>query len=87
MPIFCVKSVKIYTGQKKITRAPPVAPVTNMRYAPARTVDLAILSTYSSISNPTSPLQYLLDVDFTLYECSVKHSIILIFQMPVRADF
>ena len=42
-PIFCVKSVKnanfrvksvkIYTGQKKFTRAPPVAPVTNMRYA------------------------------------------------------
>ena len=30
--IFCVKSVKIYTGQKKFTRAPPVAPVTNMRY-------------------------------------------------------
>ena len=32
MPIFRVKSVKIYTGQKKFTRAPPVAPVTNMRY-------------------------------------------------------
>ena len=29
---FRVKSVKIYTGQKKFTRAPPVAPVTNMRY-------------------------------------------------------
>ena len=29
MPIFCVKSVKIYTGQKKFTRVPPV---TNMRY-------------------------------------------------------
>ena len=28
MPIFCVKSVKIYTGQKKFTRAPPVAPMT-----------------------------------------------------------
>ena len=25
-------SVKNYTGQKKFTRAPPVAPVTNMRY-------------------------------------------------------
>ena len=33
LPIFCVKSVKIYTSQKKFTRAPPVAPVTNMRYA------------------------------------------------------
>ena len=32
LPIFHVKSVKIYTGQKKITQAPPVAPVTNMRY-------------------------------------------------------
>ena len=32
MPIFRVKSVKVYTGQKKFTRAPPVAPVTNMRY-------------------------------------------------------
>ena len=32
MPIFRVKSEKIYTSQKKITRAPPVAPVTNMRY-------------------------------------------------------
>ena len=33
LPIFRVKSVKIYTGQKKFTRAPPVATVTNMRYA------------------------------------------------------
>ena len=33
-PIFRVKSVKIYTGQKKFTRPPPVAPMTNMRYAP-----------------------------------------------------
>ena len=32
LPIFRVKSVEIYTGQKKFTRAPPVAPVTNMRY-------------------------------------------------------
>jgi len=29
LPIFCVKSVKIYTGQKKFTRAPLV---TNIRY-------------------------------------------------------
>ena len=27
--------LKIYTGQKKFTRAAPVAPVTNIRYAPA----------------------------------------------------
>ena len=33
MPIFRVKSVKIYTGQKKFTRAPLVVLVTNMRYA------------------------------------------------------
>merc|ERR1712074_66685 len=32
LPIFRVKSVKIYTGQKKFTRVPPVAPVTIMRY-------------------------------------------------------
>ena len=32
MPIFRVKSVKIYTGQKKFTRAPLVVLVTNMRY-------------------------------------------------------
>ena len=32
MPNFCVKSVKIYTWQKKFTRPPPVAPLTNMRY-------------------------------------------------------
>ena len=32
MTIFRVKSVKIYTGQKKFTRAPLVVLVTNMRY-------------------------------------------------------
>ena len=32
LPIFHVKSVTIYTGQKKFTRAPPVAPVTNIWY-------------------------------------------------------
>ena len=35
LPLFRVKSVKIYTGKKKFKRAPPVAPVTNMRYADA----------------------------------------------------
>ena len=29
---FCVHSGKIYTGQKKFTPAPPVVPVTNIRY-------------------------------------------------------
>ena len=33
LPIFRVKSVKIYTGQFFLTQAPPVVPVTNMRYA------------------------------------------------------
>ena len=31
--MFCVKSVKIYTGQKNFTLTPSVASVTNMRYA------------------------------------------------------
>ena len=35
LPIFRVKSLKIYTGQKKFTRAPPVAPMTNIRYVVA----------------------------------------------------
>ena len=34
---FCVHSGKIYTGQKKFTPAPPVVPVTNIRYADERT--------------------------------------------------
>ena len=33
MPIFRIKTVKIYTGKKKIYTGIPVAPVTNMRYA------------------------------------------------------
>ena len=33
MPIFRVKSVKIYTGQKKFTLTPSVASVTIIRYA------------------------------------------------------
>ena len=32
MPIFRVKSVTIYTGQKKFTQAPLVVLVTNIRY-------------------------------------------------------
>ena len=32
MPIFRVKSVKIYTGQKKFTLTPSVASVTIIRY-------------------------------------------------------
>ena len=30
--IFCVQSRNIYTGQNLFTQAPPVVPVTNMRY-------------------------------------------------------
>ena len=31
--VFHVQSGKFYTGQNFVTRAPPVVPVTNMRYA------------------------------------------------------
>ena len=42
MPIFRVKSVKIYTGQKKFTRTPSVASVTNIRYVwPLATIFLS----------------------------------------------
>ena len=37
---FALNLKKIYTGQKKFTRAPPVAPVTNMRYG--KTKDMAL---------------------------------------------
>ena len=43
LPIFCVKSVKIYTRQFFFTQAPPVVPVTNMRYGYDRTpTDLSL---------------------------------------------
>ena len=42
-PIFCITSEKIYTCQKKITRAPPVAPVTNIRYAPQQMIHSDLL--------------------------------------------
>ena len=45
LPIFRVKSVKIYTSQKKFTRPPPVAPVTNMRYVP----DIKLISGWSMV--------------------------------------
>ena len=32
--VICVQSGKFYTGQNFFTRAPPVVPVTNMRYGP-----------------------------------------------------
>ena len=41
MPIFRLKSVKIYTGQKKFIRAPPV---TNMRYDSLMVVKFVIIS-------------------------------------------
>ena len=42
--VFCVHSGKIYTRQKKITQAPPVVPVTNMRYGWAKiTTNSAVL--------------------------------------------
>ena len=38
MPIFRVKSVKIYTGQKEFTQTPAVASVTNISYAHKHTL-------------------------------------------------
>ena len=40
MPIFRVKSVKIYTGQKKFTLTPSVASVTIIRYGIDRRIVL-----------------------------------------------
>ena len=51
MPIFRVKSVKIYTGQKKFTRAPPVAPVTNMRYVLALLEFLELLELLKKVTH------------------------------------
>ena len=60
MPIFRVKSVKTYTGQKKFTRAPPMAPVTNIiRYGGTGTLQ-------SSSAN-------LLDI-FGEYRCEVSYN-------------
>ena len=36
--VFCVQSGKFYTGQNLFTQAPPVVPVTNMRYAPTHSL-------------------------------------------------
>ena len=49
MPIFCVKSVKIYTGQKKFTEAPLVVLVTNIRYVGE--VKIVIISNRTSYCN------------------------------------
>ena len=50
MPIFCVKSVKIYTGQKKFTRTPSVASVTNIRYALFKVSDY-VAEFWNTVSN------------------------------------
>ena len=44
--IFCGTSSKIYTCPKKITRALPLAPVTNIRYGPSPILKLIHLSRY-----------------------------------------
>ena len=60
MPISCVKSVKIYTGQKKFTRALPVAPVTNMRYDHRFGIFLLQISSSSFLLLcSSSPLKYI----------------------------
>ena len=40
---FGIQSGKFYTGQNFFTQAPPVVPVTNMRYAPSRPEDLKLV--------------------------------------------
>ena len=52
MPIFRVKSVKIYTGQKKFTRAPLVVLVTNIRYASETLSYIVYLRIYGLVVNP-----------------------------------
>ena len=51
MPIFRVKSEKIYTSQKKFTRAPPV---TNMRYG----FMMLLLVEYDTIPSPANMCDY-----------------------------
>lgn len=36
--VICVQSGKFYTGQNFFTRAPPVVPVTNMRYGQSNVI-------------------------------------------------
>ena len=50
LPIFRDKSVKIYTGQFFFTQAPPVVPVTNMRYGHSLTVSHSTLNFMIQIS-------------------------------------
>ena len=52
MPIFRIKSVKSYTGQKKFTRTPSVASVTNIRYGVdpySRTVTTSTIMTIPNL--------------------------------------
>ena len=63
MPIFCVKFVKIYTGQKKFTRMPSVASVTNIRYGSFETLRFIVKSNFWNIWQKSRPrkitLQYI----------------------------
>ena len=57
MPIYRVKSVKIYTSQKKFTRAPLVVLVTNIRYVIVVIIFVIIIrSGKSSQSQPDTVL-------------------------------
>ena len=84
---FALNLSKFTPGKKKLHGRRPWRPWRIWGMLRLGPLILPYCQLITQISNPTSPLQYLLDVDFTLYECSVKHSIILIFQMSVRVDF
>ena len=64
MPIFRVKSVKIYTGQKKITRTPSSASLTNIRYVTAERVLIFWSINYMATSNDDASLIFLCIIKF-----------------------
>ena len=53
---FCVHSGKIYTGQKKFTPAPPVVPVTNIRYDWAPPFFFILTTSIVDPRDPTLPI-------------------------------
>ena len=53
---FCVHSGKIYTGQKKFTLAPPVVPVTNIRYDWAPPFFFILTTSIVDPRDPTLPI-------------------------------
>ena len=53
--VICVQSGKIYTGQNFFTRAPPVVPVTNMRYDIDFLITIMIIIIELTIIVPNAP--------------------------------